>query len=288
MYIGYRKCPSSKTPGTDPYLGSYTDKTFKPTSKFILGVYKSRERAMEAEIRLHRDNDVANSPIFANKARSTSTGFTFDRRGKKFNGETREKMSLSRLGEKNPRYRAADWYHPDYGKILQKSVSEIIKSFPNQKLYQSLLSEVLNEKRSCHKNWRLLKNKDVEKRNKKNIPRDWYHPIYGKFLQKSLSDLIKLFPDKKLSRGGLSQVANEKKFHYRGWILLKNKAIKPKKHTKNILRDWYHPIYGEVFNKSCSELIRMFPDQKLNRANLHKVISGEFSQCKGWKKLKYI
>lgn len=75
-YIGVRKCPAGKTPETDPYLGSYTDKTFSPTAKEILGVYGCKEEALQAEIDLHIQFDVAKNPHFANKARATSMGFS--------------------------------------------------------------------------------------------------------------------------------------------------------------------------------------------------------------------
>jgi hypothetical protein len=57
------------------YFGSYSDKTFKPTHKIILGTYDTREDAYADEIRLHEFYDVANNPHFANRAKQTSTKF---------------------------------------------------------------------------------------------------------------------------------------------------------------------------------------------------------------------
>ena len=75
-YIGYRKCPEHLPPETDPYMGSYTDKKFKPTHKIILGTYDNRTEAIADEITLHKAYDVACNLHFANKARQTSVGFS--------------------------------------------------------------------------------------------------------------------------------------------------------------------------------------------------------------------
>jgi hypothetical protein len=73
-YIGSRECKC--LPENDiGYFGSYTDKTFNPTQKIILGTYKTREEAFAAEIILHEFYDVANNPHFANRSRLTTTKF---------------------------------------------------------------------------------------------------------------------------------------------------------------------------------------------------------------------
>ena len=59
----------------DGYLGSYKDKSFHPTSRIILGYYKTSEAAVAAEIQWQRVFQVANSPEFANRSYQTSTGF---------------------------------------------------------------------------------------------------------------------------------------------------------------------------------------------------------------------
>lgn len=74
-YIGCRVCEGS--PEGDPYLGSFYDKTFKPTHKIILGVHASHEEALSEEIALHEFFKVDINPHFANQARQTSTKFRF-------------------------------------------------------------------------------------------------------------------------------------------------------------------------------------------------------------------
>jgi hypothetical protein len=74
-YFGSRGCKC--LPEEDVrYFGSFKDKTFKPTQKIILKAdYATREEAYADEIILHDYYDVANNPHFANKAKTTSTGF---------------------------------------------------------------------------------------------------------------------------------------------------------------------------------------------------------------------
>jgi hypothetical protein len=74
-YIGAKPSGCECLPQEDPYLGSFYDKTFKPTHKIVLGVYASPEECLEAEIKLHRFFDVDINPHFANQAKQTSTGF---------------------------------------------------------------------------------------------------------------------------------------------------------------------------------------------------------------------
>jgi hypothetical protein len=93
-YIGRR---SSKVhPSIDPYMGSFTDKTFAPTSKIILAEFDSVEEAIQAEINLHVFFAVDSNPHFANRARQTSTGFAWNRGcPTPRTGEQRQAMSNS-------------------------------------------------------------------------------------------------------------------------------------------------------------------------------------------------
>jgi len=75
-YIGAKPSGYEGNPEDDPYLGSFTDKTFRPSKKVILGVYFTPEECLEAEVKLHEFFQVDVNPHFANLARQTSTGFT--------------------------------------------------------------------------------------------------------------------------------------------------------------------------------------------------------------------
>ena len=288
MYIGQRKCPEGKTPETDPYLGSYTDKTFKPTAKFIIGRYGSREDALRAEIKLHKDNNVSKNPLFANKACATSTGFFCNH----FTDEHRKKISQSLMGRKisdahkkiisQSNSKRKDWYHPDHGEVLNRSVTELINMFPDQKLKRSFLCKVSNEKKFHYRGWKLLKNREEKFRHNRCISRDWYHPIHGEILQRSCSELIKMFPEQNLNRGHLVQVALKKEIKHKNWRLLENKDVKGGDGKSKPI-NWFNPIYGVILQKSCTELIKMFPEQALNRQNLNSVARGKRKHHKNWR-----
>ena len=74
-YIGSRGCEC--LPEDDvQYLGSFTDKTFKPTQKIILKTdYASREKAYADESILQQYYKVVENKHFANRAYQTSTKF---------------------------------------------------------------------------------------------------------------------------------------------------------------------------------------------------------------------
>jgi hypothetical protein len=56
-------------------MGSFKDKTFKPTQKIIIAIFETRKEAIEAEIILHEFYSIHLNPHFANRAKQTSTGF---------------------------------------------------------------------------------------------------------------------------------------------------------------------------------------------------------------------
>jgi len=90
--------------------------------------------------------------------------------GKSLSKETREKISRSLSGKNSPlfgkslseetrkkRFKPKNWYHPDHGKILQKSCTEMVELFPEQNLSTGNLSNVARGVRSHHKGWIALK-----------------------------------------------------------------------------------------------------------------------------------
>jgi hypothetical protein len=74
-YIGKRS--SKVPPEKDPYMGSFKDKTFKPTQKIIIDIFDTTEEALQCEILLHKFYDIDRNPHFANQAKQTSTGFSW-------------------------------------------------------------------------------------------------------------------------------------------------------------------------------------------------------------------
>jgi hypothetical protein len=107
-YIGRRQCKCD--PSHDSlYLGSFKDTTFSPSCKIILGVFPTLSEAIEAEIVLHDFFEVDVNPHFANKAKQTSTGFSYARSGS-------EAVLFGKTGE----------FHPCWGRPRTKGEKERI------------------------------------------------------------------------------------------------------------------------------------------------------------------
>ena len=116
-YIGSRSCKC--LPKEDiKYFGSYRDKSFKPQEKIILKIFNSREEAFKHEIYLHFILDVAVSNKFANRARITTTGFTWA--GQHHSNETIEKLRITsknmnqetraKISQKNKNKKLSSWH----------------------------------------------------------------------------------------------------------------------------------------------------------------------------------
>lgn len=92
-YIGVRSC--TKEPKDDTsYIGSSKHTPNKLVLlKEILSTFKTRKEALQHEIYLHNQYDVANNDMFYNKAKQTSIGF--DTTGTKLTEEHLKKVSNS-------------------------------------------------------------------------------------------------------------------------------------------------------------------------------------------------
>jgi len=83
-YIGKRS--SHIPPQEDPYLGSFSDKTFKPSRKTVIATYKSAQAALRAESALqclfkaHKAEHFANQTIYplGKFGHSTLNGLRWD------------------------------------------------------------------------------------------------------------------------------------------------------------------------------------------------------------------
>jgi hypothetical protein len=80
-YIGVRSCECKI--GDDPYYGSskylkeeVNKQGLNNFNKIILKRFENRKDALEYEVHLHKEFDVANNVLFFNKAKQTSVKFT--------------------------------------------------------------------------------------------------------------------------------------------------------------------------------------------------------------------
>lgn len=77
----------------DGYLGSFSDRTFKPTQREILAFCETREEANALEIAIQEAFWVDMNPDFANRYIHRSERFTFDQRGRPRSEESNQKTS---------------------------------------------------------------------------------------------------------------------------------------------------------------------------------------------------
>lgn len=108
-YIGKRT--SRVPPKDDLYLGSFSDKTFRPTNKIVIATYDSAEEALRAESALQRLFQAHKAEHFANRAI-----YSFG----KFRRLPKRKRGWRRLAKQEKRREAA-------GRLLEleKNVSQL-------------------------------------------------------------------------------------------------------------------------------------------------------------------
>ena len=125
-YIGKRECKCLPEEDVN-YFGSFKDKTFRPTQKIILETFDNVEEALGAECVLHNFYEVDKNPHFTNRAKQTSTGFYYNRKGQKYpkilgdnhpskREELRKNLSVKRKGNKNPMFGMTGEKNPFFGK----------------------------------------------------------------------------------------------------------------------------------------------------------------------------
>lgn len=177
-YIGYRKCPEGHTPESDPYMGSFRDKTFKPTRKEILAVFDNDTDAINLEIQLHKAYDVANNRDFANLCNQLSDKV---RAPHHLNESTKRKLSEINSGPNNPNYgrRGPDHWH--YGKTWSEEHKRKISEGGKGREFSS---EVRDK----------IKNSNIKTKESKSIKFDWVNKITSQVeLQKSIMYMSRTF-----------------------------------------------------------------------------------------------
>jgi len=156
-YIGSRGCKCSIAEDFE-YFGTFSDKTFKPTQKIILGVFQTRKEAYEAEMLLHKFFEVDVNPHFANKCKLTSSGFTCPKRFS--DEEIRERLKTQKLNA-SKRWRKNN---PEKNKERKQEYAK--RNTDSIKIYQQ--------------EWR-----EVNKQRRKEYAKKYYEQNKEKFKQKS-------------------------------------------------------------------------------------------------------
>ena len=184
-YIGKRS--SSVPPEQDRYMGSFNDKTFKPTEKIILATFENSCDAIEVEIQLHNFYSIDTNPHFANRAKQTSKKFIF----------------YDMVGEKNP----------FYGKEHSQETKELLKQRTTQ-TWKNQPHPWIGKKHSEETKVKFRENNMGEK-----------NPNYGKKQSAETKEKLRLAKlGRKLWNNGEQQKFS-KECPGEGWVLgtLKNK-----------------------------------------------------------------
>lgn len=218
-------------------------------------------------------------------------------------GASGTKMSEKRRKEisgKNSRfYNPRVWSHPRHGLVYKKSISDLLKEYPEEKLLQSGLSQLACKKLHSYKSWVLVSEeeiplelsseelnrkfgvdyaksrlKEIKRRitgsnNHKYISRDWCHPEHGLVLDASIFELIREFPLDELSASCLSSIARGKKDNHKGWIFIDNGLI-----NKSLAKEELEKIFSKEYARCRIEEMRKI--RKSNRKKNHQKLDPLF------------
>ena len=196
-YIGKRECECLPEKDID-YLGSFKDKTFKPTQKIILETFDTVEEALGAECILHDFYEVDINPHFANKARQTSTKFYY----------ITPKEFIS--GDKNPAKR------PEVRQKLQEARNKRITTDETKKK----MSEAhkgrpgtygMKDKKHSEETKKRMRENRVNRNNKIWKIKDPFDIIH-------VTDNLKYFCEQNnLTDSAIHHVISGKRNHHKGW-----------------------------------------------------------------------
>jgi hypothetical protein len=140
-------------------MGSFSDKTFKPTEKIVLAEFGSAEKALAAEIALHHFYEVDTNPHFANKARQTSDKFYYVATSDPHASLTEQQKAIRDLRKSMGRCAGARGFYyclkaPDGRIIATHNLRETCRKYG---LNRSHLHRVIKGDRKHYKGWTITR-----------------------------------------------------------------------------------------------------------------------------------
>jgi len=324
------------------YVRNKPDRFGREGTFYYIGKGKPKRpyNCAKSSRRIKCPRDRKNNIVILHKDLSEKTAFEYEKKLIEFYGRTENtyfgvlrNLTDGGEGASGAYQSSTDWWHPFHGEFLQKSSTEIAKISKDGSLLLSGLSQVITGKSFSYRGWRLLKNKPKsvpiqyvkidwyhenfgylhnktckeirsldEKLNTyselyqvilgerteawgwcradgipvRYIKHNWFNEKFGEIYNKTASEVLEIAKDPNLRIERLHRIISGSMKITLGWCSLNNMPIKFKK------RDWYHPVHGVFIQKTVSELVSMFPDQKLDSGCLNKVTLGKANHHKNW------
>ena len=175
--------------------------------------------------------------------------------GYRFDEETKKKMSRDRSGKNSRSYISRNWCHPEHGFVPDRSARDIQRDYPDSSLNGGTLCMVAKGKHRQLKGWIFISDEMLSALGPEEDP----HVVFSK--QYAIEKIEEF-----------KRIAGKNRSGSNNW-----------NHSP---RCWSHDIHGFVENASATDLVKMFPDQKLGRGNLTNVANGALKWHKGWKSAK--
>jgi hypothetical protein len=149
----------------------------------------------------------------------------------------------------------------------------------------------------------------------RSVVKNWCHCQYGFVKNKTSSELIKMFPGDKLNSSALSKLSSGELNTYKGWVFIEENEINfdlsdselseifSSEYAKKRFREnfeyksslkrgknnpsyspktWCHSELGLVIDKSCSEIVEMFPETEASPCGLSMLSLGKTNYHKRW------
>lgn len=210
-YIGYRKCPEDISIRQDKYLGSFTDKSFKPTCKVIIGIYDTQEDAVKAEADLHELYNVDSDPHFANKIKQSKYWY-YDNRGISLSEAHKKKLSKSLKGRPSPN--KGNVYSAETREKFSIRMKNAIKTNPEK--YTYLLSKKCPSAETRAKLSVALSG--TKNPSYKGIRYSWYNKKTGETeVDKTILEMKEKY---KYITNKIYYVATKKVKSHKGWVII--------------------------------------------------------------------
>lgn len=198
-------------------------------------------------------------------------------------------------------YNPHNWCHVEYGYVPGKSCSELIEDFSIENLNSSCVYNLASGKIEYYRGWICVDTTQVDsqltaeelkekfssdyakdfirrvmskpkdhlyksgKEHPNYSPKDWCHCDLGFVPRKSISDLVKEYPEQELKGGALSRVAHGLSDYHKGWVSIPEEEI-----------DW-NLSEGELKEKFSAE----YAKQEIIRRNEKKKRERESTRSMG-------